>query len=310
MTETKSFRSNGKLLLTAEYLVLRGALALAVPVKLGQSLRIKTKNSKGEGSINWHARTPEGAWFSAQMSLPDLDIAESTDMPKAAKLQMILLTLKQLKPDVFMHGKDYSVQTQLEFEPRWGLGSSSTLIANLAAWAAVNPYTLLNYSIGGSGYDIACALAKQALFYRLETMRPKVEHLGFRPPFADKLYFVYQGQKQDSSGEVHGFNRLVEGKNLQTQIDEISAISRAAARTASFPEFCEQLNRHEAIMSEILLKPPVKNQFPDFDGHLKSLGAWGGDFVLAMYNGPEKELKAYFEKKELKTVFSFDELVL
>lgn len=308
--ETKSFRSNGKLLLTAEYLVLRGALALALPVKFGQSLTIKTQNSRGEGSINWHARAPEEAWFSTQMRLPDLDIAESTDMPKAAKLQMILLTLKQLKPDIFLKGKDYHVQTQLEFNPRWGLGSSSTLIANLAAWAAVDTYTLLNYSIGGSGYDIACALAKQALFYRLETMRPKVEHLSFRPPFVDKLYFIYLGQKQDSSGEVRNFNRLVEGKDLQSQIDEISAISRKAARTAIFSEFCEQLNRHEAIMSEILLKPPVKNQFPDFDGHLKSLGAWGGDFVLAMYNGPEKELKAYFEKKELKTVFGFDELVL
>ncbi len=310
MTETKSFRSNGKLLLTGEYLVLRGALSLALPLKYGQSLTIKTEKSTGDGGIYWHAQAPKGLWFNTRLSLPHLDIVESTDLQKAAKLQIILLTLKQLKPEIFEQGMDYKVETQLNFEPKWGLGSSSTLIANLAAWAGVNPYTLLNYSIGGSGYDIACALANKPLFYHLESMRPKVEHLIFRPPFADKLYFIYLGQKQDSSGEVRNFNQLVEGKDLKVQTEQISTISRVVATTTSFPEFCEQMNRHEAIMSQILAKPPVKTQFPDFDGHLKSLGAWGGDFVLAMYDGGSQNLRKYFETQGLKTVFTYDELVL
>ncbi len=36
-----TFRSNGKLLLTAEYLVLDGARAIALPTKLGQSLTVE-----------------------------------------------------------------------------------------------------------------------------------------------------------------------------------------------------------------------------------------------------------------------------
>ena len=42
--------------------------------------------------------------------------------------------------------------------------TSSTLIANLAKWSNVDPYILLSETFGGSGYDIACASAKKALF--------------------------------------------------------------------------------------------------------------------------------------------------
>ena len=38
--ETLSFRSNGKLLLSGEYLVLFGAEALAIPLRYGQTLDI------------------------------------------------------------------------------------------------------------------------------------------------------------------------------------------------------------------------------------------------------------------------------
>ena len=37
----QNFYSNGKLLLTAEYLVLDGAKALALPTKFGQDLEVK-----------------------------------------------------------------------------------------------------------------------------------------------------------------------------------------------------------------------------------------------------------------------------
>ena len=36
------FYSHGKFLLTGEYLVLKGALALALPLKLGQSMTVET----------------------------------------------------------------------------------------------------------------------------------------------------------------------------------------------------------------------------------------------------------------------------
>jgi len=38
---SQSFYGNGKLLLSAEYFVLDGAVALALPTKLGQSLHVQ-----------------------------------------------------------------------------------------------------------------------------------------------------------------------------------------------------------------------------------------------------------------------------
>ena len=47
----------------------------------------------------------------------------------------------------------------------WGLGSSSTLISLLSQWSGVAPEKLLSTSFGGSGYDVACATAKDAIIY-------------------------------------------------------------------------------------------------------------------------------------------------
>ena len=39
------FKSNGKLLITSEYLVMKGAMALAVPAKFDQELNITSTNT-------------------------------------------------------------------------------------------------------------------------------------------------------------------------------------------------------------------------------------------------------------------------
>ena len=48
------FKSNGKFLLTGEYLVLKGATALALPLKKGQSLDVEILDGN-EGLIHWDA---------------------------------------------------------------------------------------------------------------------------------------------------------------------------------------------------------------------------------------------------------------
>ena len=61
---------------------------------------------------------------------------------------------------------------------------------------------------------------------------------------------------------------------------------------------------HEELISQILRKEKVKNKyFLDYDGEIKSLGAWGGDFILAA--GPENS-NDYFFDKGFKTVFNFN----
>ncbi len=309
ISQKKIFRSNGKLLLTGEYLVLKGAEALAVPLYYGQSLSVTELDALGDQHVIWKAFTPGDLWFEVEFELPELNIIRTTDSAKAIKLQIILLTIKQIKPELFQEGKSYSFMTHLGFEPEWGFGSSSTLIANLAQWAGVSPYTLLNLSIGGSGYDIACATNDQPIIYRLNNLRPVIRSAGFHPAFSNNLYFVYSGIKQHTDDSVKMFNKAHENNDLTAIVDEVTRITRKASRTKLFDEFCQLMNRHEEIISSLLLIPSVKFQFDDFPGHLKSLGAWGGDFVMAMTELSDNEVRSYFKGKGLQTVFAFRDLI-
>jgi mevalonate kinase len=296
-------------LLTGEYLVLRGAKALAVPLKKGQSIEITETENDGHPHLLWYAFGPGKLWFKTSFELPSLDIIGTDDRKRSIKLQLILLTLKQLNPTVFDGKYSYSIKTHLEFEPEWGFGSSSTLIANLAHWAKVDPYTLLNLSIGGSGYDIACALSEKPLFYQLKSLRPTVQSVRFMPLFHEKLFLVYQGNKQDSGNEMLRFNQLTKDVDLNAAIQEASEITEELALTHSFTSFCNLMDNHEALISALLQHPPLKTSFPDFDGHIKSLGAWGGDFFLAMSNQSYDEIVNYFASKGLHTIFKYNELI-
>ena len=51
------YKSNGKILLTSEYLVLDGALALALPSKLSQNLEVKYTDNKKVIYVNKDKQT-------------------------------------------------------------------------------------------------------------------------------------------------------------------------------------------------------------------------------------------------------------
>ena len=321
------YQSHGKFLLTGEYLVLKGALALALPLKLGQTLTVETVCTP---SLQWNAYKPNGPWFSVTMNTENLEIINSDDQPKAEKLSEILKAVKQLNPAAFKDGLCF--ETHLDFDPNWGLGSSSTLIANLARWANVNPYELLKLTFGGSGYDIACATAEQPIYYQLgnvgaalrhaqgpqpvkavepvETPTPLVESIDYNPPFADHLFFIYQGQKQSSSKEIKAFLGKANPADLQNDIEAISDISRAVPKCQSLDEFAMLMQCHERIIARCIGQEPVQKRFPDFEGVLKSLGAWGGDFILAATVWDKSQVEAYFKKKGLEVVFGYKEMVL
>ena len=230
----QNYHANGKFLLTGEYLVLRGALSLALPLKLGQTLSVETRHGT---SLQWDAHKPDGHWFSVSLDPENFEIIHCTDQNKAKKLAQILQAVKILNPNAF-EGKGLKFTTRLDFDPNWGLGSSSTLIANLAQWAGVNPYELLKLTFGGSGYDIACATTEGPIYYQLiekesdcldcfvprnDAKRPselirKIEPVYFQPSFVEHLFFVYQGQKQNSSKEVKAFLEKTNPIDLQEYI--------------------------------------------------------------------------------------------
>ncbi len=303
------FHAHGKLMLTGEYLVLQGARALALPLRLGQSLEVTTIDDEN-GMIHWDAYTPRGFWFASIFSKHDFTVHASDDMDKADNLSRIFKAIKSLNPNILQDKKDYFFITRLEFDSEWGLGSSSTLISLLAQWAEVDPYELLKMTMGGSGYDIACATASQPIIYHLENSSPIVEKADFKPAFADKLYFVYQGHKQSSGKEVKSFKERAKTNDFSSEVSEISDISDKLVSTTSFNDFCALLTRHEAIMSRCLEQPSLKSQYPDFQGVIKSLGAWGGDFFLAATELSKTEVTTYFHNKGLNTIIKYDDIVL
>jgi mevalonate kinase len=305
------YQAHGKFLLTGEYLVLKGALALALPLKLGQSLSVETRHGT---SLQWDAYKPDDQWFSVTMTPKNLEIIDSDDQPKAEKLAQILLAVKQLNPAAFEESLHF--ETHLDFNPEWGLGSSSTLIANLARWADVDPYELLKLTFGGSGYDIACATAEQPIYYQVkaevpepvEGPTPMVEPVDFNPSFAEHLFFVYQGQKQSSSKEIKAFMEKANPIDIQKDIEAVSEISSAVPKCENLDEFGMLMQCHERIISRCIGQESVQKRFPDFEGVLKSLGAWGGDFILAATNWDANQVKKYFMGKGLTVVFKYKEI--
>jgi mevalonate kinase len=288
----RSKYAHGKLLLTGEYLVLEGARALALPLNVGQYLSWKKTREK---DLVWNAMKPDGIWFQAKYGLPGLELLNTTDETLSGKLLSILQKTRELNKDFLNGTNGFEVQTILEFDPEFGFGSSSTLISNIAEWAEVDPYALHGVTFGGSGYDIACTREKKPLFYSLVKGKPVVEPSNFDPGFKDKLLFVYLGNKQNSGVSVSNFRK--QGSFTSKDIQRINQIGVEMEQADTLSHFEALMQEHEDVMSSVLHLTRVKDLFfKKYEGAVKSLGAWGGDFVLMTFHGDPEEAANYLEK--------------
>ena len=69
------FYSNGKLLITGEYVVLDGAKALAIPTKFGQYLTVNTLKNKQQAKLFWQSIDEKGnIWFQGEFKLPNFEL--------------------------------------------------------------------------------------------------------------------------------------------------------------------------------------------------------------------------------------------
>ena len=297
-------KARGKFLLTGEYLVLKGAKSLALPLKYGQTMSV---NELPQSICTWKSMQNGEAWFEATFD-ENLQLQETNNKEVAHKLQEIFDNIIHQNPKAarLLVGKAFEFDT--DFPRDWGLGTSSTLIALLAKYTQTNAYKILEASFGGSGYDLACAFADGPIFYTRNAYNPTVENASFHPNFADKIYFVYLGQKQNSSNEVKKFFK--EAVISDTQIQEISQLSDAFCLAQNVHEFMSLMQKHEVIMSEILKTQRVKESlFPDFDGEVKSMGAWGGDFVLVASDREPDYVKNYFLEKNFVTILGYSNVL-
>jgi len=298
------FYAPGKLMISGEYVVLDGAQALAIPTAgYGQTMRI----TDSQNYHLWQSFDTNGPWFQALYSNDLKEILKTSNRSQAVVIQRLLQYIQLHKPVLFQQGLQF--KTDLNFNRNWGFGSSSTLIALLAQWSLIPAFNLLDISFGGSGYDVAVALTGKPLLYSLQTTGnsektyknkiPVWKTVDFNPDFACQLFLVYLNKKQNSREAIKKYQKQTP---TQTQIDSISQISQTLIKVENLSDFEQLIDRHEKILADILQQPTVKQDlFFDYPGSIKSLGAWGGDFILAT----GKEAPEYFKKKGYSTILNF-----
>jgi mevalonate kinase len=302
---TQTFYSNGKLLLTGEYVVLDGAEALAVPTRFGQNLVIRKGQNR---EFKWTSfDSDKSIWFQDILTFSEIknkNVSEKNDAVKNTLIE--ILHQANLQNPTILNQLGFEIETHLTFPRNWGLGTSSTLINNIAQWFQIDAFELLAKSFGGSGYDIACAQTNLPIIYQLENEIPNFKTVSFNPTFKDQIYFVYLNQKQSSKSAITTY--LTQRHKSPSICSKINTITQKVVHCKTLDAFAQLIEYHEILLSEVLETITIKEQlFSDFEGVIKSLGAWGGDFIMVI---SLKDPKNYFSEKGYRLILGFDEVVL
>ena len=305
--QAQTFYSNGKLLLTGEYLVIDGASALAIPTQKGQALTVKETE---EGSkLIWKSWTYDNqCWLDVHFSLPDFSIEKSSDQDKSKWLQKLLISARALDSSFLNTINSIEATTTLDFPRDWGLGSSSTLINNVAQWAQVDPFKLHFKVSNGSGYDIACAKEDSPIVYSTQHQIQTINPIQLEKSFFDQVFFVHLNKKQNSFDAVTSYNDIKTEIELQQCIESLNQITNKFIQADTLQQWEAAMNEHEHLISNILQQDTIKEKlFPMYPNSIKSLGAWGGDFI--MVTGTTEDSN-YFIQRGYKTVTFFNEMLL
>ena len=301
----QDFYSNGKLLLTGEYVVLDGALSLAVPTSYGQYLSAETID---EPKIIWTSLDEnKNIWFESVLEIKDNKVFHplKSEDNFTKRLIQILNAAKQLNPDFLNNQTGYKIITELGFPRNWGLGSSSTLINNIANWAKVDAYKLSEKTFGGSGYDIASAQNDQPILYRIVNNKAVSEKVKLNWSFTNQLFFIHLNKKQDSREGIAQYRSQI--SNTPNIINKISELTTKLIDCKTLLEFESLIQEHENLISSVIKLKPIKELlFKDYQGAIKSLGAWGGDFILV--TGKESKME-YFRDKGYETIIPFNNMM-
>lgn len=258
----------------------------------------------------WESLDMKGrSWFESTISLFDFSAITTSNQETSYYLQKLLKNAVRLNSEFLSQWNGFKIETQLEFPLDWGLGSSSTLIYLVAEWAEVNPLMLYFKTENGSGYDVACAFASGPVEYINSPDEVSYTEVDFNPKFKDQLYFVHLGQKKDSKQGIIEYLSAV--KNKSAFVKSITKITEDIQNVNSISDFNALLDKHEEIVFQHTGFEKVKNlHFSDYWSSVKSLGAWGGDFVLATSDKGVEATKAYFAQKGFNTVMTYKEIIL
>ena len=285
-----------------------GAQALAIPTAYGQSLQVEYLPSF-KPELHWKSYDVNGnTWIDTRFEFWHFNCLDENPSEESLKLQKVLRQVRKQNSHFLRDEGDVRVETRLDFPLDWGLGSSSTLIYNISQWAYVSPFELLFSTYGGSGYDIACAQSNGSILYEKKIKGPLWSLVDFDLSFKDCLYFVFLGEKSNTERAIGSYNKR--RPFAQKLIKEISHISQDMIQAKNIEEFNSLIKAHEKLVSSSLDLVPVKQQFfPDYWGEIKSLGAWGGDFIMVTSQQKVSETRQYFEKLGYHNIIPFKEMI-
>lgn len=294
--------SPGKLMLTSEYVAVDGALVLAVSTKLGQEFFFMEDDDE-KSLIYWNAYHQDHLWLETIIDYKTWTIIKTNDQKASEFILKVLKNVHELSTIKFKTNNSYHLKTNLQFPADFGLGSSSTLMSNLAEWADIDAFILNEESLGGSGYDIAVAKEKSAVLYSRFPERA-YHKINFDPIFKDELIFIHLNQKQDTREGISHYKSKPTSTEL---INDYSKLTEKIINSQNLEEFSQLMTIHEQKLSDFLGIPTVKEKyFQNCPSFVKSLGAWGGDFVLASKFG---DYESYFKKLGFSKIFSWSELI-
>jgi len=291
------FTAHGKLLLTGEYAITQSAQGIAMPTSFGQHLSLESH--QGSEHVHWEALDHENQlWFTASFNREGRVLHSSSE----AIAQKLLAFLAPV-----LHSKAWNasvrIQTKVDFPRLWGLGTSSTLCALLAQWAEIDVLSYRDLH-GGSGYDLACSQASGAISYTLIDGEPEV--LGVQlPQVMQSVVFVYRGEKQQTDSSL----KLVGRKPFSPALcEEISQLSKAFLKANSLNELESIIEDHELLIANHLgLERAIDGPFKGIHGQVKSLGGWGGDFVMLTRF---EENRQWLESNGFNTIIPFETMAL
>ena len=297
------FKSNGKILLSSEYLVMDGAKSIALPARLTQDL-IVSKCDKN--TIEWFSHDMHNnLWYEDRFFVKNNNlVCESEKNVTSQKIISLFNHLSKTHKLANLLGNKF--ETRLNFKKDWGLGTSSTFVNNLAKWAKVDPYQLLFSTFKGSGYDIACCDLNHPIIFKKTRESIDVKKIKFKPPFIKNLFLIHLGKKQNTQLSIENYSK--KQFDRMELIKKINTITDEFIKCNELIHFEELIQEHESIISKATSIIPIQNSnFSDYkDGKIKSLGAWGGDFILVTTKN--KDL-SYFKKRGLKTIIPLENIV-
>jgi len=258
--------------------------------------------------VIWKSMVNNGLWFYSELLLPDFQLVRTNNADLSQTLQKTLKTAKKLNPRFLTSRHLFQATSVMDFDPTWGIGSSSSFISNVAYWADCDPFILNNQLFNGSGTDIACARSMSPIIFELKDEKAEYRKASFYPPFSKQLYFIYLNRKQNTRESIQKI-KLQDFSDEEIQL--ISTITLEMEKAAELKTFQRLADEHEAILGGIIQEMPVKTRhFFDFDGSVKSLGGWGGDFIMVASAASEVYVRNYFNNKNLNIIFRYDEIVL